>query len=66
MIQRHKNQAQPPTGTEGYGGPLVTKGGLVFIANTKDAKLHAYDKKTGKLLWEAQFPVPGYATPATY
>ena len=56
----------PPTGTEGYGGPLVTKGGLVFIANTKDAKMHAYDKRTGKLLWEAQLPVPGYATPATY
>ncbi len=57
---------QPQTGTEGYGGPLVTKGGLVFIANTKDAKMHAYDKRTGKLLWEAQLPVPGYATPATY
>lgn len=56
----------PQTGTEGYGGPLVTKGGLVFIANSKDAKMHAYDKRTGKLLWEAQLPVPGYATPATY
>jgi quinoprotein glucose dehydrogenase len=57
---------QPQTGTEGYGGPLVTKGGLVFIANSKDAKMHAYDKRTGKLLWEAQLPAPGYATPATY
>lgn len=57
---------QPQTGTEGYGGPLVTKSGLVFIANSKDAKMHAYDKQTGKLLWEAQLPVPGYATPATY
>lgn len=57
---------QPQTGSEGYGGPLVTKSGLVFIANSKDAKMHAYDKKTGKLLWEAQLPVPGYATPATY
>ncbi|MDQ6889413.1 MAG: PQQ-binding-like beta-propeller repeat protein [Bacteroidota bacterium] len=57
---------EPQTGTEGYGGPLVTKGGLVFIANSKDAKMHAYDKKTGKLLWEEQLPVPGYATPATY
>lgn len=56
----------PITGTECYGGPLVTKGGLVFIAASKDAMMHAYDKKTGKLLWQAQLPVPGYATPATY
>ena len=56
----------PVTGTECYGGPLVTKGGLVFIAASKDAKMHAFDKNTGKLLWQAQLPVPGYATPATY
>lgn len=56
----------PVTGTEGYGGPLVTKGGIVFIAASKDAKMHAFDKNTGKLLWEAHLPVPGYATPATY
>ena len=56
----------PVTGTECYGGPLVTKGGLVFIAASKDARMHAFDKNTGKLLWEAQLPVPGYATPATY
>ena len=55
-----------PTGTENYGGPLVTKGGLVFIAATKDAMIRAFDKKTGKVLWQAQLPVPGYATPATY
>ncbi len=56
----------PPTGTECYGGPLVTKGGLVFIAATKDAMIRAFDKNNGKVLWEAQLPVPGYATPATY
>ena len=56
----------PHTGTEGYGGPLVTKGGLIFIAASKDAKIRAFDKKSGKVLWEAQLPVPGYATPATY
>ena len=56
----------PPTGTEGYGGPLVTKGGVVFIAASKDAKIRAFDKKSGKVIWEAQLPVPGYATPATY
>ena len=56
----------PITGTECYGGPLVTKGGIVFIAASKDGRMHAFDKKTGKLLWQAQLPVPGYATPATY
>ena len=56
----------PPTGTENYGGPLVTKGGLVFIAATKDEKIRAFDKKTGKVVWEAKLPAAGYATPATY
>jgi len=56
----------PPTGTECYGGPAVTKGGLVFIAATKDSKIRAFDKKTGKVLWEAQLPVPGFATPCIY
>lgn len=55
-----------PTGTECYGGPLVTKGGLIFIAATKDSKIRAFDKKSGKVVWEAKLPVPGYATPATY
>jgi quinoprotein glucose dehydrogenase len=56
----------PPTGTENYGGPVVTKGGLVFIAATKDEKFRAFDKKTGKVLWEAALPAGGYATPSTY
>jgi len=56
----------PITGTENYGGPLVTKGGLVFIAATKDEKIRAFDKRTGKKVWEAQLPAAGYATPATY
>jgi quinoprotein glucose dehydrogenase len=56
----------PPTGTENYGGPLVTKGGLVFIAATKDEKIRAFDKDTGKILWEAKLPAAGYATPSTY
>ena len=56
----------PITGTEQYGGPIVTKGGLVFIAATQDAKFRAFDKTTGRLLWEATLPVPGYATPSTY
>ena len=56
----------PITGTENYGGPLVTKGGLVFIAATKDEKIRAFDKKTGKVVWQAQLPYAGYATPAAY
>jgi quinoprotein glucose dehydrogenase len=54
------------TGTENYGGPVVTKGGLLFIAATKDGKFRAFNKKTGKLLWEAKLPTSGFATPATY
>jgi quinoprotein glucose dehydrogenase len=55
------------TGSENYGGPIVTAGGLVFIAATNyDKKLRAFDKKTGKLLWETTLPFTGNATPATY
>ena len=54
------------TGTENYGGPVVTSGGLVFIAATRDSKIRAFDKKTGKLLWEYLLPVPGFATPSVY
>jgi quinoprotein glucose dehydrogenase len=56
----------PITGTELYGGPLVTKGGLVFVAATKDEKIRAFDKRSGKQLWAAKLPTAGYATPATY
>lgn len=55
------------TGSENYGGPVVTAGGLVFIAATNfDRKFRAYDKFTGKLLWETTLPFAGNATPATY
>ena len=56
----------PQTGTENYGGPVVTAGGLLFIAATKDEKFRAFDKKTGKVLWETKLPAGGYATPCTY
>jgi quinoprotein glucose dehydrogenase len=56
----------PPTGTENYGGPVVTAGGVVFIAATKDEKFRAFDAATGKRLWETALPAAGYATPATY
>jgi len=55
------------TGTENYGGPIATAGGLVFIAATNfDRKLRAFDKDSGKLLWEAVMPSSGNSTPATY
>ena len=56
----------PRTGTETFGGSIVTAGGLVFIAGTKDERIHAFDKQTGTLLWEHPLPAGGYATPSTY
>jgi len=54
------------TGTENYGGPVATSGGLVFIASTSDEKIRAYDKSNGTVLWEHDLPAAGYATPAVY
>ena len=55
------------TGSDNYGGPVVTASGLLFIAATSfDKKFHAYDKLTGKLLWEAELPAAGNATPSIY
>ncbi len=55
------------TGSWNYGGPIVTAGGLLFIGATNyDKKFRAFDKSTGKLLWETVLPAAGNATPATY
>lgn len=55
------------TGSENYGGPVVTAGGILFIGATNyDKKFRAFDKATGKLLWETTLPFSGNATPATY
>lgn len=56
----------PPTGTENYGGPVVTGGGLIFIGASKDEKFRAFDKDSGEVLWETSLPAGGYATPSTY
>jgi quinoprotein glucose dehydrogenase len=53
-------------GCENYGGPVVTKGGLLFIGATKDGMFRAYNKRTGKLLWQTKLPAAAFATPATY
>ena len=55
-----------PTGTENYGGPVVTASGLLFIAATKDEQFRVFDTKTGKLLWQTTLPAAGHATPSVY
>jgi quinoprotein glucose dehydrogenase len=55
------------TGSENYGGPIVTRSGLIFIGATiHDRKLRAFDSRVGKLLWARELPFAGTATPATY
>ncbi|MCI0336388.1 MAG: PQQ-binding-like beta-propeller repeat protein [Acidobacteria bacterium] len=55
------------TGSENYGGAIVTANGLLFIGATNyDKKFRVFDKLTGKLLWETELPAAGNATPATY
>ncbi len=55
------------TGTDNYGGAIVTENGLLIIAaTTYDNKIRAYDKSNGRLLWEAKLPAAGNATPSTY
>jgi quinoprotein glucose dehydrogenase len=56
----------PRTGTENFGGPLVTAGGLVFCAGTRDLKIRAFDKRSGDELWSADLPFGGFAPPTTY
>lgn len=55
-----------PTGTENYGGPVITAGGLLFIGATRDELFRAFNTDTGTELWRAKLPAGGYATPATY
>jgi glucose dehydrogenase len=60
-------QGVPTTGSENYGGPVVTAGGLVFIGATNfDRKVRAFNKATGSLLWEAVLPYSANGTPSTY
>jgi quinoprotein glucose dehydrogenase len=61
-----KAKGVPATGTENYGGSVVTAGGLLFIAAAKDGKFRCFNKISGKLLWETDLPAPGFATPSVY
>jgi quinoprotein glucose dehydrogenase len=66
-LGEHPKLNDPSTGSENYGGPIVTAGGLVFIAATNhDRKIRAFDKATGKLLWQAELPASGNATPEVF
>jgi quinoprotein glucose dehydrogenase len=62
----HRTEDMPPTGAEGYGGPVVTASGLIFIGATRDKMMRAFDTETGALLWETKLPAGGHATPSTY
>jgi quinoprotein glucose dehydrogenase len=66
----HESSLQDPlypvSGTENYGGPVITSGGVLFIAATKDEKFRAFNLSNGEQLWETELPAGGYATPATY
>lgn len=59
-------QGIEPTGAENYGGPVVTAGGVLFIAATRDERFRAFDAKSGEELWSYELPAGGYATPSTY
>jgi quinoprotein glucose dehydrogenase len=61
-----KARGIPPTGTENYGGPVVTAGGLVFIGASADETFRAFDKDSGAILWQTALPYGGNATPSTY
>jgi quinoprotein glucose dehydrogenase len=54
------------TGRPNVGGPIVTAGGLVFVAATDDRRFRAFDARTGKQVWETKLAASGHATPLTY
>ena len=54
------------TGAKNFGGPVATAGGLIFIAATPDEKIRAFEKHSGRILWEYKLPAGGYATPSVY
>jgi len=64
--EKRQKEGEPGCGTEGKGGPIVTAGGLIFIAGNDDRRLRALEKSTGKLLWETTLPAMANATACTY
>ena len=75
IIYRHRNgtvQDMTPLnlpfklGVPGIGGPIITKGGVAFLAAAVDDYLRAYDLASGEELWTARLPAGGQSTPMTY
>jgi quinoprotein glucose dehydrogenase len=62
----HGSMGEGETGSVGTAGPIVTAGGLVFVAASLDPYLRAYDAKTGTELWKGLLPSPANATPMSY
>jgi len=65
-IPELQKKGEPITGSTGSPGPIVTGGGLVFLGGSRDKKFQAFDKATGKLLWETTLPGFASSTPCTY
>lgn len=61
-----QKKSGPPTGATGSPGPIVTKGGLIFLSGSRDRRLQAYDKDRGKVLWDIKLPGNGSSTPSTF
>jgi quinoprotein glucose dehydrogenase len=59
-------KAEVPAGSISLGGPIVTAGGIVFIAGAVDSYLRAFDVDTGRELWKGELPASGHATPMTF
>ncbi|MDB4900310.1 MAG: Pyrrolo-quinoline quinone beta-propeller repeat-containing protein [Gemmatimonadetes bacterium] len=57
---------RPELGSPNLGGPMITAGGVVFVAATFDRTIRAFDVETGRKLWEASLPAGARATPMTY
>ena len=64
--EKRQEKGAPPTGLLARSGPMVTAGGLVFISGAADKKLWAFDKKTGKLIWETTLPAANNANVCSY
>jgi len=64
--EKRQKAGDGETGMEGKSGPVVTAGGLIFIAGNEDKKFRALEKSTGKLLWETTLPAMANATACTY
>jgi len=61
-----QKKGDPPTGATGSPGPIVTRGGLIFIGGSRDKRFQAYDKASGKVLWDIKLPGNATSTPGAF